>query len=54
MNYLLIIGLVLAGIGIIGLFGQPKTEKRTKTEIEKGKTTSWSLFYLDWCRRRFN
>lgn len=39
MDYLLIIGLVLAGIGIIGLFGQPKTDKRTKTGIEKGKTT---------------
>ena len=46
MNYLLIIGLVLAGIGIIGLFGQPKTDKRTKTGIEKGKTTSYGLCFI--------
>ena len=46
MDYLLIIGLVLAGIGIIGLFGQPKTDKRTKTGIEKGKTTSYGLCFI--------
>lgn len=43
MNFLFITGLVLLGLGIIGLFSQPKTDKRTKTGIKKGKTTSLGL-----------
>ena len=46
MDYLLTIGFVLVGIGIIGLFIQPKTDKRTKTGLEKGKTTSYGLCFI--------
>tara|TARA_X000000950_G_C13506275_1_gene493852 strand:- start:259 stop:570 length:312 start_codon:yes stop_codon:yes gene_type:complete len=46
MKIMFIAGLVLVALGTIALFGQPKRDKRTKTGLEKNKTTSYGLCFI--------